>query len=291
MAVPITVFTPTYNRGYILGKAYESLCNQSCKDFEWVIVDDGSTDDTESLVAGFIAENKVNIRYKKVGNEGKHLAINHGVEMAKGEWFIILDSDDRLTPDAVEWIINKGKEVADDNEFAGISGIRITPDGTKIGGGADFGVIDATATAIRSRFHIKGDLAEVFKTNLLQRYPFPKFEDEKFCPEALVWNRIAKNGYKLRYIHKGIYLCEYLPDGLTAKMTKIRRESPRASMTYYAEAFHQSDTLKDKIRNGINFWRFAFAPYNKCYGMMNPLALILWLVGMAIRVTDKRALK
>ena len=99
----ITIFTPTYNRGYIIEKLYLSLCNQTSNEFEWLVFDDGSTDNHLDLIERFIADNKINIRYIYKENGGKHTAINLGVKNANGELFFIVDSDDYLTPDAVEW--------------------------------------------------------------------------------------------------------------------------------------------------------------------------------------------
>ena len=97
----ITVFTPTYNRAYMIDKLYDSLCLQTCKDFEWIVVDDGSVDNTEELIQNFIQENKIHIVYYKQKNQGKHIAINKGVELAKGELFFIVDSDDILPKDSL----------------------------------------------------------------------------------------------------------------------------------------------------------------------------------------------
>lgn len=283
----LTVFTPVYNRAYIISHLYQSLCRQSCKDFEWLIVDDGSTDNLASLVKQFIAEDKVNIRYIHQENGGKHRAINRGVREARGDFFFIVDSDDYISDDAVEWIIHTAQLIKDNDEFAGLSGIRIKPDGTKIGGGGDFGYIDSSAIDIRLRYGIRGDLAEVFKTPILRQFPFPEIPGEKFCPEALVWFRIARK-YKLRYAHKGIYICEYLPDGLTARITRLRRESPAASMTFYAEHFHDRIALLWRLKAAINFWRFSLAPYKRKYHMMSPLSLLCWLPGKLMLLFDKR---
>lgn len=282
----LTVFTPVYDRAYIVGRLYRSLCRQSDKDFEWVVVDDGSSDNIDWLMASFKAEGIINIRYFKQANGGKHTAINRGVKEAKGQFFMIVDSDDHLTDDAVEWIHQASEAIAGDKRFAGLSGIRIHPDGIKIGGGDEFGTIDANAVDIRLIHKIKGDLAEIFKTEVLSKYPFPVFEGEKFCPEALVWNRIAEK-FLLRYCHKGIYVCEYLADGLTARITRLRINSPRASMTYYSELFHRRIPLASKLKAAINFWRFAVSPYSRQFSMRSPLALSGWLPGRVIRFIDR----
>lgn len=256
----ITIFTPTYNRAYILPKLFESLLHQTCYDFEWLIVDDGSTDETnlfiEKIKYHVAANSYFTFRYIKQENGGKHRAINRGLREAKGELFFIVDSDDWLKKDTVEWIVNTFDGIKDDKRFAGLSGIRITPDGIRIGGGTDFGTIDANAIEIREKYFVRGDLAEIYKTAILRQYPFPEFEGERFCPEALIWNRIAQK-YKIRYVYKGIYVCDYLPDGLTAKITQIRYRSPQASMMYYSELFSFEKTFKLKLHAAINFWRFA----------------------------------
>lgn len=282
----LTVFTPVFNRAYIIGQLYNSLCRQTYCDFEWLVVDDGSTDNIDELMTGFETEGKISIRYIKQPNGGKHTAINRGVGIAKGKFFFIVDSDDYLTDDAVAWIKETAGSIADDSRFAGLSGIRIKPDGTKIGGGEDFGMIDANALDIRNKHGVHGDLAEVYKTEILRKYPFPVFESERFCPEAMVWNRIADK-YLLRYCHKGIYVCEYLPDGLTSKITRLRRKSPCASMTYYSELYHRPIGVKQKLKAAINFWRFALSPYRHEYSMLNPLSLIAWLPGQAMRFLDR----
>lgn len=259
----ITIFTPAYNRAYILPKLYESLCAQTSKNFEWLVVDDGSTDETEELIANFksqVSKNKPSfeIRYFKQENGGKHRAINRGVQEAHGELFFIVDSDDHLSADAVEWISKTWSELGNDKSFAGLSGIRIMQDGTKIGGGEDFGMIDATSLDIRYKHHVGGDLAEIYRTDVMRKFPFPDIPGEKFCTEALVWDRIAETGLKLRYIYKGIYVGGYLPDGLSAKQRKIRRESPEYSMLYDSEgAKRKCAPLRFRVKRAIKFWEFA----------------------------------
>ena len=130
----ITVFTPTYNRGYIIQQLYDSLILQSYKNFEWLVIDDGSTDDTEELFKSFIAERKIKIHYSKVKNGGKHRAINKGLELARGNFFFIVDSDDYLPSNALERVSFFTKQIESEDALAGVSGLRIYPDGRKVGG-------------------------------------------------------------------------------------------------------------------------------------------------------------
>lgn len=285
----ITVFTPTYNRAYIIRELYTSLCKQTCMDFEWVIVDDGSTDNTESLIQSFLEDKKITINYIKQSNGGKHIAINAGVKAAKGNLFFIVDSDDQLTPDAIEWLRNEWKLIMNDKRFAGISGIRIHPDGTKIGGGADFGIIDADPLAIRCTYHIKGDLAEAWRTETMKAYPFPVFLEERFCSEGLIWGRIAQK-YMVRFVHKGIYVCGYLDDGLTKNRVNCRRNSPEYSALAYSEFMHYPQIpIKHKLAYSINFWRFSIKGKKSFFVRWKQggfWSILTWLPGKFFAIKD-----
>ena len=210
----ITVFTPTYNRAHILVKLYESLLKQTNKNFEWIIVDDGSTDNTEQLFDKWKLENNLEITYVKQKNSGKHIAINTGVKLAKGELFFIVDSDDYLSNNAIEQINTFYSQIKDDDKFAGVSGMRAYHNGNRIGGIFPFETIDCSMMDIRTKYKIKGDMAEVFKTNILKKYPFPKFEEEKFLGEDFVWSQMSADKYILRFFNKNIYFTEYLPNGI-----------------------------------------------------------------------------
>lgn len=253
----ITIFTPTFNRAYIISNLYRSLLRQTSTNFEWLIVDDGSTDDTDVLIASLIKEDKINIRYYQQPNGGKHLAINKGVSLSKGELFFIVDSDDYLTEDAVEKISQKYNEIAHETKVAGVSFRRGYDFNQVIGHPVYFEDKLLSVFDFRYRLKVTGDQAEVYKTNVLKAFPFPVIEDERFCPESLVWNRIGKN-YQLLWTSDIIYICNYLADGLTAKITKLRMQSPIASMLTYSELASCDIPFKEKIKANINFWRFSF---------------------------------
>lgn len=282
----LTVFTPTYNRAYSLPKLYESLKKQTNKDFEWLIVDDGSTDSTEELIDGFISENVIRILYIHQPNGGKHRAINRGLREANGELFIIVDSDDFLTDDAVETICEKWESVRSNSKVCGVAGLKIYQNGEKVGGGS-FKDMTCSFLDFRYKYGIKGDMAEVVRTNIFRNYSFPEIPNEKFCPESLVWNRIAKD-YDCHYFFKGIYVCEYLPDGLTAKITRIRHNSPVASCMHYVELSAMSIPLSQKIKAAINFWRFYTKRYEKQRNKLNStLSIVGYIPGKLMRLRDK----
>lgn len=253
----ITVFTPAYNRAHLLQRLYDSLCKQTFNDFEWLIVDDGSKDNTEDVVNAFIAENKLNIHYIKQANGGKHRAINHGVAEARGELFFIVDSDDSIPSDSLEFISTYYRQIAGDKSFGGVAGVMAHHDGSIITQGCKSESLDATSIDMRYKHHIVGDMAEVFRTDVLREFSFPDIEGERFCPEALVWNRIATK-YRLRYFKKVIYYRDYIDGGLTSKIVRIRMNSSMASMICYSELNKHQIPFVQKTKAAINYWRFRF---------------------------------
>lgn len=235
----ISIVTPTYNRGYCMGNLYNSLKQQTSMDFEWIIVNDGSSDHTETIVKQWLREDSpFQIVYKKTENGGKHRAVNAAVKLACGEFIFIVDSDDILTNDAVEKGIIWCREIRDNNTFAGISGRKAYKDGTKLGSFPEkTEYIDAKNTD-RRRKHLGGDKAEIYKTNILKKYPFPEFPGEKFLPESVVWDEIAHAGYKIRWYKDIIYLCDYQADGLTLNIENYVRNSFEGYSLAKNKSFH-----------------------------------------------------
>lgn len=218
----LTVFTPTYNREEKIKDLYNSLLNQSCFNFEWVVVDDGSADRTDLLVKKWIdSTDKFKISYYKQENHGKHSAINKGVELAKGDAFLIVDSDDMLYPTAVEMIHKIISSIEGMENFCGCVGLKIHTNGDVIGQKACSEIVDCTSLQ-RKKYGIVGDKAEVFYTKILKEYPFPVFDGENFLTEKVVWYRIANDGYKLRWVNEPFIICEYLQEGLTSNPLKFQ---------------------------------------------------------------------
>lgn len=254
----ITVFTPTYNRAYTLPRLYDSLLKQTNKDFEWLIVDDGSTDNSESLIASFKSENKIDINYVKQANGGKHRAINKGVDLAMGEYFFIVDSDDFLPADSIQVITNYLCKINNPDIIAGFVGRKFLLDGTLTG--QIFPKDEFISDHIEKTYimGLKGDLAEVIRTEVVRQYKFPDFENERFCAEGLMWNRISQK-YKYIFSNVPVYCCEYLAGGLSAHSIKNRRNNPQYATTIYSELVKDKRLpLLIKMRTYINFWRFAF---------------------------------
>ena len=216
----ISIITPTYNRSYTLDRLYESLKKQSSYNFQWIIIDDGSFDDTKTKIERWQKEEVLfEIIYKYQLNHGKHTAVNRGVSIAKGDYCFIVDSDDDLAVNAISIIENWIKETNSLSEIAGIAGLKAYRSTKEpIGGMPKFpkGItyIDAKNTE-RAKYKLMTDKAEIYRTSILKRFPFKEFDGENFLSEDTVWNEIAYNGYYVRWYNDVIYYCEYLEDGLT----------------------------------------------------------------------------
>lgn len=254
----ITVFTPTYNRAYMLPKLYESLCSQTCSDFEWLVVDDGSTDDTERLLSEWRFENQIKLNVIKRENDGKSTAINLGVQNAKGSLFFIVDSDDFLTADAIEKIASDEKSAKADKIAFSVAGFcyrrRNYSTGAVIAS-SDVPLPDcATSLELAFKYHQRGDKAEVFYTEVLKKFPFPEIPKNKFVPEALIWYRIANAGYKLIVKEDAIYQCEYIADGYTKNFKSNLRKNCKGFALFYKECLGYKEIPKFvKVKYLIRF--------------------------------------
>jgi glycosyltransferase involved in cell wall biosynthesis len=254
----ITVFTPTYNRAYIIENLYNSLKKQTYTNFEWLVIDDGSTDETEKLFMNWIQENNLfTIRYYKVNNGGKHRAINKATDLANGELFFIVDSDDYLVEDALEIIVEWEESLDNKTLFCGISGNKGKSKLDFIGTTFSGKYIDATSLE-RSKYNITGDKAEVFYTKVLMNYKFDEIEGENFITEATVWERMANDGYKIRWFNKVIYICDYLEDGLTQNMETIFSKNPIGTAIYIKQQItFRKYNLKGRLANYNLYYSFV----------------------------------
>lgn len=211
----ITVFTPAYNRAHTLEALYRSLQKQTFRDFEWLIVDDGSSDGTGELVRKWQSEdNSFPIRYVYQENGGKCRAINHGLELAAGELFFTVDSDDYLLDNALENAARWEKELPKDKKFCALSGNLGTAPGQTLNEALPEPYYDGTAL---DRYGVvKGERALLFYTAVHRKYLYPVCEGERFMTEAVAWNRMAADGWKIRFYNEILTIYEYQPDGLTS---------------------------------------------------------------------------
>ena len=258
----ISVLTPTFNRREKLADLYKSLEEQTSKEFEWVVVDDGSSDDTESYITGLKAT--FPIWYYRKENGGKHTALNYGLTKISNELTFIVDSDDRLPPAAIETICRYHKKYAADEELCGYSFLKCYPDGTV--NGKLFVPDEKIASYIDVRINAddtRADKAEVFKTSCLKEFPFPEYPGEKFLSEDVVWMRLARK-YKMVHINKAIYIADYYADGLTHNRRRNNIQSPRGCMTRALEYLHPDIKIRYRSKAVLQYLiygRFAGFDY------------------------------
>lgn len=251
----ITVFTATYNRACLIERVWKSLVEQGFDDMEWIVVDDGSADGTHKVIAELKERSDFDVKYRWKKNGGKHTAINEGARMAKGELFVMVDSDDELEVGALQEIWNVWSGVKDKYNIGGVCGLMRNSKGVKIGSGIGCVSLLSDSVEIRDKYMVDGDLMEVFRTDVLREFPFPEIDGEKFCPEQLVWYRIA-NKYKLMFVNSVWCVRDYIDGGLTDRIVRVRRESPVASMMTYSEATRYDIGFFGKVRSATNYWRF-----------------------------------
>lgn len=290
-ATDFTVFTATYNRANKLSKVYESLCQQTNQNFEWIIIDDGSSDNSEDFIKKLLAKSRFQIKYVKQNNGGKHRAINKGVQMASGELFFIVDSDDHLLPNSLEIISKYWKQVSSNSQFAGVAGKKIFKNGNDVGDKLKTEILDCSIIERRYKFNINGDKAEAILTSVMKKHPFPDYPNENFCPEGLIWNRISLEK-KIRFFDEAIYVCEYLEDGLSKNSIRNRKTNSNYTLLLYSELSKNKQVpLFFRLRAIVNFWRFSFSngkSFNQKKMMLNNPAFgtILFPAGFFFHLKD-----
>lgn len=245
----ITVFTPTYNRSYILDKLYESLKRQTYKNFEWLIIDDGSTDGTEKLIKKWNTNNtEFQIRYYYFENSGKQREINRALDLARGELFFTVDSDDILTDDSLEKIDAWEKTLPNNNKFCGLAGSDGDMSGKATNPLFPGEYIDATLLNryAETGLFIGHDRPWVFYTEIHRKYKYPEFKGESFITEAVAWNRMAQDGYQIRCFNDVVYLREHQDDGLTNSILRTLVNNPQGYGLWLKEMMQQLGYSKVK---------------------------------------------
>lgn len=287
----LTVFTPTFNRAHTLHKLYDSLKQQSNKDFEWLIVDDGSSDQTKNLVQKWQNEGEVAISYHYQNNSGKMVAHNKGVSLCKTELFVCIDSDDYLVADAVEKILNTWNAISNNSKIAGIVAYRtyVQDDGnTSIK--CHFPYLGNSKIYLLYQNGFVGDTTIVIRTEILSKFPFPYFEGEKFVSEATVYNQIDTL-YDWQLMNEAITVCKYLDDGYTKNCNQLFNRNPKG-MAYYYNARTKLPllSLKNKIKSIAYYIVYANrAEYGSCkiYSISNKKG-ILFVLGFILSLRYRK---
>lgn len=243
----LSIITPAYNRAELLAKCYRSLIEQTCYDFEWIIVDDGSNDNTKKVVQRFIGtNNKFPISYVWKENGGKHTALNASHPYIHGEYVLILDSDDKLTPDAVETVLEEWNIYKKNTEIGILTFYRQNVAGEVFAySNSEREIVDIVRHK-RVCIH-SSDCCEVLRTELFKKYPFPVFENERFLAETALWNRVALE-YKCLYPGKSVYIGEYLEGGLTDSGRMMRLKNPLGGMYTSHLRMHKKCFMSERIK-------------------------------------------
>ncbi len=294
-APTFTVFTPSYNRADTLPRVFASLCNQTYRDFEWLIIDDGSQDATESLVHGWQQTACFPIRYIWQPNAGKHIAFNHGVAEARGRLFLPLDSDNAYVPATLERFAFHWQAIPSDNqhEFTGVSALSQTVDGRLLGSPFPFDPTDSNALEIRLKYRVTGEKVGFHRVDVLRQFPFPQFPGETNLPDSLLWNRIARH-YKTRYVNEPLQTYYFTPNGWLANLRRLVAKNPRGHRLYWREYLHNPYPIAftDRLKGYIKYIRAAYlcgdSPAAQVRAVPSPVDWALaWPAGYLLFLRDR----
>lgn len=269
----LTVFTPAYNRAHTIGRTYESLKGQGCKDFVWLIIDDGSTDHTEDLVRKWQREDcGFEIRYVYKENGGMHTAHNTAYENIDTELNTCIDSDDCMADGAVEKILRKWEEVRDCG-YAGIIGLDADMDGRIIGNVFPGGMSETTLAGYYASGG-SGDKKLVYRTDIIQRYPpYPVFEEEKYVALGYKY-RLIDQDYKLAVLNETLVNVDYQADGSSATMWRQYVKNPRGFAFWRKVCMQYPESGKRLIIDCIHYVSDSIMSQNKKFIAESPRKLL-----------------
>lgn len=267
----LTIFTPAYNRAHTITRTYESLCRQTCKDFEWLVIDDGSTDNTCRLVEKWIEEDIIPIRYIYQHNQGMHGAHNTAYKNIETELNTCIDSDDYMPDDAVEKICSFWKEHGSDR-YAGIIGLDITENGKVIGSSFPKGLKE---TALGD-FYLRGgsgDKKLVYRTSVIRQYPeYPIFEGERYVGLAYKYMLIDQE-YTLLTLNAPLVVVEYQGDGSSVNMYRQYWNNPKGFAFFRKTEMVTTKSLKRRFMVCIHYVSSSFISKNKHFIEESPRKL------------------
>ena len=247
----LTVFTPAFNRAHTLPRTYTSLLNQTSKDFEWLIVDDGSSDGTADLVKGWISEGKIAIRYIFQQNQGMHGAHNTAYRNIATELNTCIDSDDYMPSDAVEKIVSFWKKNGSDR-YAGIIGLDYAENGGLIGTPFPEGMRETTLSGFYAGGG-KGDKKLVYRTDVIRRYPeYPVFKGEKYFSLGYKYLLIDQD-FKLLTLNEPLVIVEYQMDGSSFNMYRQYWNNPEGFMFLRKVHMKLNHSLKSRLKSCVHY--------------------------------------
>lgn len=272
----ITVFTPTYNRAYILLRCYESMKKQTCKDFIWLIIDDGSSDNTSELVETWRKAEIISIRYKYQENQGMHGAHNTAYELIDTELNICIDSDDYMPEDAIEKIIAFWQK-HQSASVSGIVGLDSYNDGRVIGSYLPRNVKTSTHFDLYNKYGVMGDKKLVYRSELTKMHPYPLFPGEKYVNLAYKYSMLDLQ-YEMLLMNEVLCSVEYMPDGSSKNMLKQYVKNPKGFAFWRKEAMKLPfGSLFYKYRQAIHYVSSSLISRNALFLRETPQKLLTLL--------------
>lgn len=276
----LTLFTPAYNRAHTLPRLYESLRKQTCFDFEWLIIDDGSTDGTAEAAKGFTGEGKFPVRYVYKENGGKHTAHNLALNEARGDWFLCVDSDDTLSPTAVADILAAAHSLP---ENTGIASYKTDLEGTLLGR-------PFPEDRRFAKMHtLSGEFAYAFPTAWAKQFPFPTYPGERFISECVIYDRMDAKGQML-LLPKVTMPCEYQPDGYSHGINRLMKRNPLGFCLYFLQRIDLMPGRKQRLVIAGKYQCFRLIGGKQAPGYTGPhklTAALAWPLGLCFRLYYK----
>lgn len=269
--IKLTIFTPVYNRAHTVNRLYESLRRQRCFDFEWLIIDDGSSDNIRETVGNFVS-NCFPIRFFRKENGGKHTAYNTAVEAARGEYFMCVDSDDILADNAVIDIINFTVGLP---AKCGIAAYKTDFCGNMLGSEFPKNTEETTTYELSEKLGGGGEYTYIYPTDIVRQVPFPVFEGERFVTESVVYDRLDKI-CKIRFLPRIITICEYQPDGYSASVNKIMKNNPIGYSLYFMQRIDLVTGFRQRLVYAGKYHAFRiFSPTKLRYDGLHKIFVAL----------------
>lgn len=248
----ITVFTPTFNRAHLLPRLYKSLCEQTVKDFIWLIIDDGSSDSTAELVKNWIKEVKIEIQYKFKENGGMHTGHNLAYATIQTELNVCIDSDDYMPKEAIEKIVNLWNSIEDTSIIAGIIGLDTDIGGTILGTVIPGSLVKGTLDELYHKHGVTGDKKLVLRTDIVNKYPsYPEYKGEKLVPLGILYLMIGKD-FDFIYSNEVFCIVEYQEEGSSNSILKQYKQSPRGFAYARKIKIYNDKTLKNQFKNYVH---------------------------------------
>ena len=248
----ITVFTPTYNRAYCLSQLYHSLLSQTCKDFMWLVIDDGSEDNTKDLINDWISEDKIVIKYIFKENQGMHTGHNVALNNIETELNMCIDSDDFLPDNAIEKILDFWDKNYKES-WAGIIGLDAFKDGKIVGTAFPKNLKECKYSLLKSKYKVVGDKKFIYKTDIIKKYPeYPIFKGEKFVPLGYKYLLIDRD-YDLGVLNEVLCIVEYMSDGSSKNIIKQYLKNPKGFAHERKIRMQYAPSIKEKFSNSIHY--------------------------------------